>query len=236
MTIGNRAVVNLATDRGWYRRGQRRLVSTVTDVGGVGHVIHMQDEAECYAPPHSEVSYAFKPHAIAVAAAHLGADVILWADASVYAIRDLEPVFDHIEDHGHLFFYNCGAGQWSSGHALNFFGVTREESFQIPMLMGLCMGLDLRQERPREFLRRWLHSIPMFAGSWTNANGEVSKDPRVTGHRHDQTAASLIAHQLQMDMVIPHQTFLHCPDWSPVEDPTHDPRIAESVCLLAQGM
>ena len=36
----------------------------------------------------------------------------------------------------------------------------------------------------------------VFHGSWTNNNKEVSNDPKVRGHRHDQIVASVLAHQM----------------------------------------
>lgn len=228
-----RAVVNFARG-GWYAQGRDRLWASLDAVNFDGQLRFYCWEDALGCRPHSEQPYAFKPHAL-LAAHAAGDDVVLWCDASVWAIRDLGPVFAHIEEHGHLLFYNCSTGPWASDASLKYFGMDREQAFATPMLMGLCMGLDLRQERPRKFMRQWLDAVPTFGGSWTNAHGEVSDDLRVNGHRHDQTASSIIAHRLGMNLTIAHQTFLHVPDWK-VEETTRDPRIAGSVALLAQGM
>ena len=52
-------------------------------------------------------------------------------------------MFEHIEKHGHMLFYNCNTGNWSSDASLRSFGLTREEAFSVPMLMGICMGWDM---------------------------------------------------------------------------------------------
>jgi hypothetical protein len=80
----------------------------------------------------------------------------------------------------------------------------------IPMLMGICMGWNMREPKCQEFLRIWLDKAvdgSTFPGSWTNHQREVSADPRVLGHRHDQSAASLIAWQLDMGFIVPHETY-----------------------------
>lgn len=99
-------------------------------------------------------------------------------------------------------------GHFTSDAALNFFGITRDESFKMEMLMGICMGWDMRTEKCRTFLDQWLASVPSFPGSWTNAHGEVSPETdRVFGHRHDQSAASIIAHRLNMELTLAHTSY-----------------------------
>src|SRR5580698_3342627 len=50
-------------------------------------------------PFHTEVPYAFKAYAILDAWAR-GFGTILWADSSVFPIRSVEPIWQHIERQG----------------------------------------------------------------------------------------------------------------------------------------
>lgn len=221
----------------WYPRGAERLALSLRDTGfmdwGEAHLY--TDEGEILSPLHQVAPYAFKPNALEQVRLVHGADIVLWCDSSVWAVGDLQTTFRHIEDHGHLFFHNTCTGEWSSDAALQFFHVTRDAAMRIPMLHGLCLGLDLRWERSREFLDAWLQSVPTFPGSWTNEGGQVSRDPRVRGHRHDQTAASIIAWQLGMSFVSGPETFLWHPT-SPMGPGERDPKAPPNVRLYAQGM
>lgn len=234
-----RCVVNFAKDL-WYPMGQARLFQSLIATGFTGETFLFNSESILGSPSHHECPYAFKPHALD-AARRYGYDIALWADASVWAIRDTRPLFDWIEQAGHAFFYNTICGPWCSDACLKTFGVTRDEAFGIPMLVGMCMGFDLRNPTTLEFLDRWLAAARdgvTFPGSWSNNGGEVSSDPRVKGHRHDQSAASLIAHQLGMPLLYAPTFFQY------YENPTKTAYaenqdlslIGQSVVLVAQGM
>lgn len=193
----------------WYPRGQLRLLNSLKEVGYTGDVFAFSDESQIGAPSHQESPYAFKPFALKYVQER-GYDCVIWCDTSVWAIKPITPMFTEIATFGHMFFHNAGAGYYSSDASLKSFGIDREESFKIDMLMGICMGWDLRTEKCKEFLKRWLEKAVdgvTFPGAWTNANYEVSNDPRVQGHRHDQTAATFIAHQLGMGLIIAHETY-----------------------------
>lgn len=194
-----RIIVNVATgDR--YQRGQKRLYEMLQHADETGLFF---SELRPDWPSHFDVPYAFKPHAIA--AARKRADVVLWLDAAMWPVNPLEPLWEHIEREGHYFPKNgWDTGQWCADSALEPLGITREESFKIPHPMACVMGFDFRNERTCQFFDEWLALAgEAFRGPWTNANGEASKDPRVKGHRHDQTAAGVVAHRLGMEMKAP---------------------------------
>lgn len=203
-----KCVINFAAG-GWYPRGQQRLVSSLHSTSFDGDIKAHCHESQIGAPPHSECPYGFKPYAL-LNAVQLGYTHVLWADASVWAIKNIQPMFDHIDRHGWMFFLNTCTGNWTSDACLEAFGVTRDESMNIPMLMGICMGFNMTHPTTQKFLEIWLEHArngKSFPGSWTNKFQEVSSDPRVYGHRHDQSAASIIAHQLGMSLIVPHETY-----------------------------
>lgn len=227
----NACVINLGRGA-WYPRGQARLRDSLVH-HGQGVITYLwSDESQIGAPYHQDVPYAFKPAAFNYAQSQ-GHDVVLWCDCSVWAIRNIQPVLNHIKEHGHVFFaggWDCG--QWSTDTALENLGVTRDEATAMPMFMACCMGLDLSTEKGQKFLEKWTRLSldgKTFPGPWSNDDKQASKDPRCLGHRHDQTAGSIIAAQLNMSLTIGHETYFAY-YYDKMED------IKETVCLLAQGM
>ncbi|HXX80931.1 MAG TPA: hypothetical protein VEI46_05235, partial [Thermodesulfovibrionales bacterium] len=137
----------------------------------------------------------------------LGYQLILWMDASLIIKHPIEPLFELIERDGYLIFReDHSVGKYCKDEALNPLGITREESFSMPSCFAGLLGLNLADQRSMEFLRQWKERACdgiTFAGpKWSGVQGcpqTASQDPRVHGHRHDQTAASVIALKLGMD-------------------------------------
>jgi len=248
MPLMKRCVLNFAKQTsatsGWYPRGQERLRQSLTDCDWNGDFLHYQDESQLYCPSHQLVPYGFKIAAFNEAL-RLGYTSALWCDASVWAIKPLEPVFEHIEKEGHILFhigYNCA--QWTNDLALKILNITRDEAEKMPMYMALCIGLNLQHPRSRQFLKQ-MHqhafSVPTpFKGSWDNQNETESHDPRCRGHRHDQSVGSILAAQLGMELthgqdILAYYTLPGSPLY--VYGGDNDMTgISSSVILLAQGM
>jgi hypothetical protein len=153
-------------------------------------------------PTHAQSPYAFKFFALREAAIRAN-DVLLWADSAMLPIRDYTPMLDYIEQRGWLFIPNgWSVGQWCKDAALEKLGVSREEAMSMPDIVGGLFGLDIRNPVARDFLDRMLE-LSMdgvtFPGPWTNRDGECSSDLRVLGHRHDQTAMSVVRIQMGME-------------------------------------
>lgn len=191
-------IVNLATDNGWYRAGQRRLGESLDAVGCTHDRLFFTSEGQVGAPLHRDVPYAFKAYAIQ-AARDAGYRRIFWLDCSMWAIRPLTPIEVHL---GYIGFWyeECGfnVAQWTSDVCLAHFGIGRDQARRIPMFSSGMMAFDTEFPYTRVFLDGFLgaakYAPEVFRGSWTNKNGEVSTDPECQGHRHDQSVASIIAH------------------------------------------
>jgi hypothetical protein len=194
-------VLNVACGPGWYPRGQDRLRQTLFENNPDLPLLFWRDEYPPGCPSHKTVPYAFKPYAFKEAQRQ-GFRFVLWLDAAVWAIRNVTPVFMDIVRDGCYFQYGgYNSGQWCSDAALKPLGITREAAFKIPHMMACIMGLDLGNENVQTFLDQWFalaNDGVTFPGAWTNKKGEVSKDTRVLGHRHDQTAASVLSHRMGM--------------------------------------
>ena len=161
--------------------------------------------------PHQ--AYCAKPFAM-LDAFERGFNPIVWIDAAYYLLADPEPLFGSIADKGYYVQENgWSAGQWCSDAALKTLGITREQSILIPEISGSMIGLDIRAESVGTFLQEWARLAKdgiTFHGPHTNdigpaedkgvaygPVGRVSDDPRVYGHRWDQTAASVLAWRRQ---------------------------------------
>jgi hypothetical protein len=189
----------------WYPRGVARLVN---ECHRLGIDATIQAWVNCL-PPHTPTiiaqgydytPYAAKPFALR-AAIDTGADVAILCDASFYPIRDITPMVEHIQTHGAYLCRNgYPAGRWASDRCLQAFNLTRDAAMQIEEVSSYCVGL--RGDRAT-IVDRWcsVTNQATIAGAHTNDRhgnfrsrnrGWVSNDERCRGHRHDQTALSLM--------------------------------------------
>ena len=184
---------------GWYEMGAVALKASLMRNHFRGAMYIHVGEYPPGSPTHQDVPYAFKLMAIEHAR-NQGHQQVLWLDASAWAIGKLDPVFNRIEEDGHYFWtsgFNCA--QWCNDRSLAYFGVTREQAAQMEMLYALVIGLDFQSDRTCEFFEKWKKAGAegVFNGSWKREPGDQEAEP-YCGHRHDQSAASIIAHQLGM--------------------------------------
>jgi|GEM_PF-1141392 len=176
-----RCIVNVAT--GTYWKGQDRLLDSIRKYdpksSGVFETVIPDNWL-----PHSENPYGFKIYMIEEMRGKY--DQILWLDASVYAVKDPQPVWDWLTQHG-IFMEEAGhmVGQWCNDFTLDYFKITREEAMKMPMLSAGFIGFDFRRNVANEFFTKWKES--MEAGCFKGSH----KD-----HRHDMTCASIIANQM----------------------------------------
>lgn len=205
----SRCIVNVATDR--YRRGQNRLHDSLQ--GHTGATILMFDSEESVgAEPHAVNNYSFKPMAM-IKAYEKGYRQLLWLDASMLVIKDLEPIFALIEKDGY-FFQDSGwpNSRWTTPEAKEYFGTDEG-----PMLSSGVLGLDLDSEIGYKFFDLWTQAMRdgMFNGAWDE-------------YRHDQSAASLIAYKLGMKLQTANTFFVYGGEGNEF--------ILEETILLADGI
>lgn len=197
----NRCVANVAVG-GWYPRGQDRLRRSLVDLEFNGDMLFWKDEYPPGSLTHEQQPYAFKIAALEFAMMR-GYGPAIWCDSSVWFIRQPEPIFRAIEKSGYwIMSQGWQVGTWCSDDALPKLGIEREEAMEMPMVAATMFGIDLRTDLARQLLG-WMRARcgdGSLCGSWTNENGEVSTDPRVKGHRHDQTALSVIVDRLGMEI------------------------------------
>jgi hypothetical protein len=184
----------------WYPNGQARLKKSFEDNGYDGAFHFYHDEQQLGCPLHTETPYAFKAYALKQAFDD-GYERVIWCDASVTLNKPFSVLSELLDEKGYVLCQNgWDSGQWCSDAALEPLGITREESFDIPHIMACSMAFDFNRPECVEWLAGYCKHANMdtFKGAWSNKNREVSLDPRVLGHRHDQTVGSVLAWQLGM--------------------------------------
>lgn len=228
--VSKRVVVNVATGA-HYLNGQNRLRIALGE---------LKEAGLCYAyipagwPQHRDTPYAFKACALQ-AAADRGHRTLLWADACIYPLRSLEPLWDRIERDGYWFGANGYTNaEWTADSAYPYLfpdqfkmghstASMREMNRNIPHVVATAFGISLDHDIGREFLAeyyRMANETSAFYGPWINSNhpdwlkqpgalkGGATPNGRVAqcgpvdvrGHRHDQTAASVLAWRAGMKL------------------------------------
>lgn len=211
----SRAVVSFANTN-FYQEKMKRLQDSV-EAQGIKFIGYKSFE-EVGCRPHSEVPYQFKPYAINKAMEI--ADLVLWADSPILAVKDLRPVFEYIEEHDVMFFENVGhaLGKWTNDKCLDYFHLDRAQAMEIKQIMACCMGFKTMSNIVQDFMDLYMGvSDDLYPGSWDN-------------HRHDQSVASCVINEMGLPILTAHETFFayehfkDVPGW----------KIADSVCLISR--
>lgn len=211
-------LLNVVTDAvaSGYMAGQLRMLQSLEKFHWEGGVLFYRNEYPPGSPTHAKQPYAFKLHALREAI-RLGYERLLWLDSVAWFLHDPRPLLVHVETTGHLLLHGGDtAGQWCSDEVLQAEGLDREELLKVPLVGGSCYGLDLTRERTNAFWQQWnrwmdsgrfagwaindINAAAVRRGLGDRPTGPVSPDPRVMGHKHDETAASVIAHRLGMEL------------------------------------
>lgn len=225
--IPKKCVVSFADSTGSYQKKMLRLEQSLKDVNFDGDFLGFTSYEDIECEPHSVIPYKFKPYSIQ-RAINLGYDQILWCDSPVYAKKSIQPVFDYLAHNGYLFFDNIGfsLGDYTSDKTLNYFGISREESWNIKMIMACAMGFTYIESSI--FYSYFSLSNELYPGNWDNEDLTESKDRRVRGHRHDQSVMSALIHKHGLDILKGQDTFFAYEAHRQVMP------IADSVCLFSQ--
>ena len=180
------------------------------------------------------VPYAFKPYALNWASLQ-GYTSLLWCDACILPIQPLGGLWAKIEEDGIWFARNGYMNyEWTADSAyadlfhekeleINGLEACKAMNRTIPHVVATAFGLDLRKPVARNFLTEYLRlaQTKAFCGPWQNSNAPnvagrnadrvagPCGPPDVSGHRHDQTAASVIAWRLGVHLTDPPKWFAY---------------------------
>lgn len=182
-----------------FEKGLERIKTTLKETTTIPFFGFTEYPSGC--PAHEISPFAFKFFCIRECY-NQGYTNILWIDSSVVIKTDLKDVFKFIETEGYFFIKNWHTvGDYCHDKALKTLEITRDESFRIPSLQGTNFGLNLKNNNSKTFLEKLIHLSRdgiTFPGPYSNNNHEASTHPRVLGHRHEQTAMSVLALRLDM--------------------------------------
>jgi hypothetical protein len=229
-------ICNLATDAGRYLRMQERLLFSLKAVGFDGDIYAYNSEKEISpdCPLHSDVPYGFKPYAMQNAIQD-GCDIVIWMDAAIYATKPIDGFINQIKNHGYVIFKSLGysIGDYTSDTCLDYYGWDRARAFSYPMSMACLQGINVHNKKAKQWFDEYFEAAQRempYMGDWFNGENQVSQDPRVKGHRHDQSCASIICAELGMDMTDGHTShfaYVSLKDKLP---------ISETVSLWSEGL
>jgi hypothetical protein len=176
-------IVNFSTKE--YARGQQRLSNSLNGY----KKLMLNDYVSINSPTHQQSPYEFKIWAIEAAWQY--DNIVLWMDSSMWLVGDMSKIENLILRDGY-FMSEAGAwvGDWTNQYTRNYFNLTQEEA-KVPggltMFSAGLLGLDRNNPLAMEFFVQWKASAlaGCFKGDWSN-------------HRHDMSAASIIAQRLGM--------------------------------------
>lgn len=191
-------IVSFANSTRYYIKGLARLNESLR-VNFDGDFLGFIGESSVGAPLHSENPYAFKIYCIQKAI-DAGYENILWLDSSVFAIKNVKPIFDEIENNKFIF-QDSGhwLGTWTNDATLNYFNITRNDAMEIRMVGNAgFLGINILNEKAKEFFGLWKKSMEegYFKGAWTNENKQESENELCLGHRHDMSCSSSVIHNM----------------------------------------
>lgn len=180
-------------------------------------------------PTHQQKPFAFKAYALK-SAMDCGADLLLWCDCCILPIRSLEPLWERIEHDGYWMSRNGFTNyEWTADSAYpDLFSTEdvtgcgdddrpslaafRELNRKIEHVVAGCFGINVKHPIGKAFLEEYYRlasETDAFCGPWNNTSRTPCGPPDVRGHRHDQTAASVIAWRLGMNLTSPPNIFAY---------------------------
>jgi hypothetical protein len=183
---------------GRYLGQEKKLVNSVHQHYPEADVFTFHDFAEIGSPHHLQSPYSFKVYAIE-AVRKRGYKIIFWCDSVVRLRMSIDRLLPKIRQVG-VYLQSDGwpVGVWANDRALNYFGIARDDAMNIQAIYACIMAFDFDNPIASEFFTRWKKASidGIFIGNWKNDLKTESQDDRCRGHRHDQTCAELISHQM----------------------------------------
>lgn len=228
--MNKRVVISFSNNRGRYYEGMKRLEESLKGRFN-GEFIGFTDEESIGAPLHTNNHYSFKIYGFAHAL-RKGFTSIMWLDASVYAVGNIDHLFDEIEEKGYIM-QEAGhmCGTWASDETLKYFGIDRYDAMGMPMYGNAgFLGLDFTQKIGKTFFYSW--SIAMLSGlfmqDWNNTDNHLSADERCKGERQDMTSGSIIANIMNLSFKKGDEILEYATEEMPLKN--------ETIVLRAAGM
>lgn len=122
---------------------------------------------------------------------------ILWLDAPIVVLQDVNPLFDRIEKDGYIAVKNTNwnCAQTVSDACLEYFKVTRDDAENIPEIATSTIGVNLDHPNGKKLIDTFIQACKDGAAAGSRLHDNQSQDPRFKFHRQDQSVFSLSAHK-----------------------------------------
>ncbi len=198
-----RVIVSVATTPRYFRGLERLIMSLQSNAAGA--VMKIRHELPLGWPNHREIPFGFKAYALDRAN---DADMLMWCDSCIVAVRYWGPLWEKIERDGYFFMNNGWSNyEWTADSAYQDLfrpefeqGETLEDvrrrNRQIKHVVGGFFGLNLNHKIGKSILNDFYQLAAYtkaFCGPLQNTPETPCGPPDVRGHRHDQTALSVLA-------------------------------------------
>lgn len=187
-------VINAAW-KGWYSRGQARLVDSLRTNGYQGDILTWTDEV---INKHHDPKFPYTMKAAAfVEAIKKGYTNILWLDCSAWSVKNITPFFDLIQQES-VYFWRSGwnLAQSAADSDLEFAGWTRDEAEKLYECASGMVGLNMNDPRVRRLVNIFVDANREGVCSTSRYHDNQSKDPRFKFARQDQTALTIAYHKV----------------------------------------
>lgn len=180
-----------------YAAGVDRLERSLQYNGWFGDILFWKDYPEGCPKHEGDGQYNFKVYAFNEAF-EKGYKVVLWLDASIYAIKDPMPIMDYIVDNG-LYFFKSGYPLSATATDELLMGRLREDFIDVPEFASGAIGINVDNPKGLEFFLSWerLMNYGYFGGNRVHDKRD-SEHALFKFSRQDQSAASMILNGMQI--------------------------------------
>lgn len=183
---------------GHYKAGIDRLERSLYYEGWAGDMRFWRNEYPFGCPEHGgDAQYNFKPYAFNEEVTS-GRNVIVWADASFYCVRNPMPLFDYVNEFG-LYFFKSGysLAETATDKLCEYAGVKRDELVNVSEFATGLVGVNYSNPKGKEFLDTWRKYMEdgMFGGNRSHDTND-SADSRFKFSRQDQSCASMVLYKM----------------------------------------
>lgn len=232
MASNKNCIINVGIG-GWYPNGTQRLIDSTESYRNGIDILTWQDILPPGSRSHAESNYGFKTYAFREAF-NQGYENVLWCDSSIYAIKDIAPVFERLNEYGYYFIDNgFSLAETGTDRLLDFENIGRIEADAITEITTCLFGIT------EEILQVYLQWLIYEQNNLFNGNRQ--HDPKDSAHprfrfcRHDQSALSLAAYKFK---VKPNGKYGELLSYKHVGNGSKEDiqNIPESVCFLNCGM
>lgn len=182
---------------GHYGVGVDRLAKSLNFVGAAMDTILWKDYPEGCPLHEGDGQYNFKIYCFEEAFRR-GYKVVIWCDASLYAVENPMPIFDYVNDNG-VYFFKSGysLAETATDKLCSYANVPRGTLKDVSEFATGLVGINIDNPIGKDFFYHWKNYMEdgMFGGSRVHDLND-SQDDLFKFSRQDQSAAAMVLHKM----------------------------------------